>query len=584
MIRKEYDFVVVGGGLSGMCAAIAAARHGAKTALVQDRPVLGGNASSEIKMHICGADIHASKENVRETGIVEELLLTNRVQNPQHSFSVQDYAFESVVRAEGNIDLYLNTRVLTAKTEHGRIQSVTAVQMTTEKEFEFVGKFFADGTGDGFLGAIAGADFAYGRESRDTYGEPNAPEKADNQVMGASLMFTAKDMGRPVPFVKPEWAYSFTEEELAFRDHSYITSGYWWIEYNKEDMIGETETVRQELAKMLFGVWDHIKNTPGHGAENYALDWVGSLPGKRESRRLLGDYVLTENDLCTGAHFSDAVAYGGWSMDMHTGNGLLAVESEPTTYYLTDPVYQIPYRCLYSRNIENLFLAGRAISVSHMAFGSTRVMATCAVVGQAVGTACALCLQKGISPRALNTSVEELQQTLLLDDCFIPEFPLDGKGDLAKEAELSVSSTEGSHGKENVVAGYTRFCKGKANCWRSAGIAPKGEWLAMKWESPKNIGRIRLRFDSNCSKELTITISDYIRGNQREFPTELVKSFDVLFFLEGKEVKKIEKRDNFLRFCDVRFESVQADEVKLVFYDTYGEEKITLFGAGVFEK
>ncbi len=582
MIKKEYDFVVVGGGLSGICAAVAAARRGLKTALVQDRSVLGGNASSEIRMHICGADIHATKPNARETGIVEELLLTNRICNPQHSFSVQDYAFESVVRKEENIDLYLNARVLTAKTEKGRIVSVGAVQSTTEKEFEFYGKYFADGTGNGYLGYLAGAEYMYGRESKAELGEPNAPDQPDKQVMGASLMFSAKDMGRPVPFVKPDWAYSYTEEQLSSRDHGEISSGYWWIEYNMEDMIGSTEEVRQELVKMLFGVWDHIKNTPGHHAENYALDWVGSLPGMRESRRLTGDYVLRETDLYAGNFFDDAVAYGGWSMDMHTPGGMVTLSDEPTTHFYTDYVYQIPYRSLYSKNIDNLFLAGRAISASHMAFGSTRVMATCAVAGQAVGTAAALCAKEGLSPRGLLPKIKTLQQQLLLDDCFIPQVPLDGAGDYATEAEISVSSEKAGYPKEELVGGYTRPCLGRENCWKSEGLSTEGEGVRMRWTEKKPIGRVRIRFDSNLSKELTITLSEERQRGQRVFPSEIVKDFDLILLADGKEVERIEKRNNFLRFCDLQFDEVEADELRLVCRSTYGAEEITVFGLGVY--
>ena len=234
----------------------------------------------------------------------------------------------------------------------------------------------------------------YGREDSRAFGEPHAAAKADRYVMGSSILFTAKDMGHPVPFIKPEWAYTFTEEQLKHRAHTEITSGYWWIELSGLlDPVSDAETIRDELLKVLYGVWDHIKNQPGHHAENYALDWVGFLPGKRESRRLTGDYVLTENDVAASRIFPDTVAYGGWNMDVHVPGGILSEESAPTTYYKFDDVYAIPYRCLYSENIENLFLAGRAISVSHIAFGSTRVMGTCAVVGQAVGTAAALAMR-----------------------------------------------------------------------------------------------------------------------------------------------------------------------------------------------
>ncbi len=580
-IEKRYDVIIVGGGLSGLCAAIASARGGARTALVQERPVLGGNASSEIRMHICGADIHGFKENARETGIVEELMLTNRIQNPQHSFCVQDYAFESVARKEKNLDLYLNTRMISSEVEGNKIRSITALQATTEKTFLFVADYFIDATGDGFLGFTSGAEYMYGREGNEAFNEPHAPAEPDKEVMGSSLLFSARDMGRPVPFVKPEWAYSYTEEDLSTREHGEISSGYWWIEWNTEDSIGDGEEIRLELMKMLFGVWDHIKNGGDHGAENYALDWIGALPGKRESRRLVGDYVLRETDLYGGKTFFDAVAYGGWSMDLHTPGGLMKTTDAPNVNVETDHVYQIPYRCLYSKNIDNLFLAGRAISVSHMAFGSTRVMGTCAVIGQAVGKAAAMCVEKKVSPRALLAHIGELQQGLLLDDCYIPHIPLSTEGDLAKTASITASSVMQGYGVENLVGGYTRPVGRVANCFQTEGIAKEGEWIAMRWKAPQKIGRVCLRFDSNCSKEITISLSERVQKRQRAFPIELVKDFDLTFTLAGKEVKRIEKRNNFLRFCDIEVETV-ADEVKLTVYTTYGAEKITLFGMGIY--
>lgn len=576
--NKEYDVVVIGGGLSGICAAIAAARHGAKTALVQDRPVLGGNASSEIKMHICGADIHATKPNTRETGIIEELLLTNRIRNPQQSFSVQDYVFEEIVRAEPNLDLYLNTRMRDVQMKDNVIVSIEAEQMTTEKLYCFCARYFADTTGDGFLGYCAGAEFMYGRESRYEFNEKDAPETHDNKLMGNSLMFTAKDMGYPVPFEKPDWAYSYSEEDLKRRDHSEITSGYWWIEASSSEIIEKGDDIRQELVKMLFGIWDHIKNGPGHNAENYALDWIGALPGKRESRRLKGDYVLTENDLVDGKGFYDAVAYGGWNMDMHENGNMGFLDSEPTTYFSTKYIYSIPYRCLYSVNIDNLFFGGRAISVSHMAFGSTRVMATCAVVGQAVGTAAALCNEKGISPRELTKHIEELQKTLALDDCYIPNYKLLLPNDLARTAVLSASSEKYPVG--NLVNGELRNYGRQINCWQSDGIAREGEWIRLNWSNPQTIKSLILRFDSDLSSELTITLSDRIRANQKPFPNTLVKNYSVYIYNDKKLVKKIEKTNNFLRLNRLETEVI-ADEIEIRFSETYGADCVSVYSVNI---
>ena len=581
MEQKQYDFIVVGGGMSGICAAIAAARHGAKTALVHDRPVLGGNASSEIRMHVCGADIHGSKPNARETGIIEELLLTNRYRNPQQSFSVQDYIFEEIVRKEQNLTLYLNTRVLDVSMEENRICSVTAVQTTTEKEFCLSARYFADATGDGFLGFRAGAKFMYGRESKKDFGEADAPDVRDDKVMGNSLMFTAKDMGVPVPFEKPVWAYTYTEEDLTNRDHTEITSGYWWIEVSGENIIANGDKIREELVKMLFGIWDHIKNIPGHNAENYVLDWIGALPGKRESRRLMGDYVLTENDLTAKTVFPDTVAYGGWNMDMHEHGGMFSLHCDPTTYFSTDYIYPIPYRCLYSENIENLFLAGRAISVSHMAFGSTRVMATCAVVGQAAGTAAALCAQKKITPRELYGSVGELQATLMLDDCFLPGYKLLLNDDWARDAEITASSGENTI--FNLVNGELRNDCKHINAWQSKGISEAGEWVRLRWNTTRKIGKLIVRFDSDLSNELTITISNRIRANQKMFPATLVKDYDILFFRAGTLAQKKEIRNNYLRLnaCEA---DIEADEIEFRFLRTYGAENIAVFAVNVFGK
>ena len=580
IIEQHYDLVVVGGGISGICAAISAARHGAKTALVQDRPVLGGNASSEIRMHICGADIHANKPNARETGIIEELQLSNRYVNPQHSFSVQDYVFESTVRAEKNIDMYLNTRVLESKTVSDRIVYVDAVQTTTEKKFRLYGKFFADDTGDGFLGYISGAEFMYGRESKAEFGEPHAPDACDNKLMGNSLMFTAKDMGVPTPFVKPQWAYSYTESDLAHRDHSDFTSGYWWIEAASPDTIADGENIREELVKMLFGVWDHIKNGGDHGAENYALDWIGALPGKRESRRLKGDYVLTENDLTGGRRFDDAVAYGGWDIDIHENGCMVMLDNAPNMSFSTDYVYQIPYRCLYSVNIDNLFLAGRAISASHLAFGSTRVMATCGVIGQAVGTAAALCVKHGFSPRGLLSHIEKLREILAVDDCYIPGYGLLLNNDLALSAKLSAASEQ--HPVCNLVNGELRNMGDTVNLWQSDGLSKNGEYVTLKWDEPKKIKTVILRFDSDLSSELTITLSDGIRKGQKRFPQTLIKDYDLIFYDKGNIVGELRQTDNILRLNRLKVDFV-ADEVKIVLKTTHGAVDASMFAVNIFE-
>ena len=386
MINENYDIAVIGGGMAGLCAAIGAAREGSRTVLLHDLPVLVGNASSEIRMHICVADYHAARANARETGILEEILLEHKHRNPENSFAIFDAILWEKAAFQENLTLRLNTRVTEVLTEGQKICGVKAVQMTTEKTMTISAHIFVDATGDGFVAAMAGADTESGREGKEVYGETYAPDETDSYTMGNSLMFKARDMGHPVPFVRPFWADVYTEDDMKNRSHREISSGYWWIELGggTQDVIADGEEIRDELLKAMYGVWDHIKNGGDHGAENYELEWVGFLPGKRESRRIMGDYVLKEQDCKSAARFADTVAYGGWPMDVHVIEGFRKKNEEANVFLKLDDVYAIPYRAYYSRNIQNLMMAGRDISCSHMAFASTRVMGTCAVGGQGI--------------------------------------------------------------------------------------------------------------------------------------------------------------------------------------------------------
>ncbi|HET6457159.1 MAG TPA: FAD-dependent oxidoreductase, partial [Armatimonadota bacterium] len=386
-ISHRFDFCIVGGGMAGVCAAISAARGGVKIALVQDRPVLGGNSSSEIRVHVCGADRHGKIPNVRETGILEELRLENLRRNPQRSFSMWDTVLYEKVMAEPNLRLFLNCSCLDAKMDGKRIESITCWQLTTQTYHTIEADLFADCSGDAILAPLTGAEFRVGREARSEYGESIEPEVADKKTMGMTCLFQARDMGTPQPFEPPSWAYDYpTEADLPHRHHGWLEMGYWWVELGGEnDSIHDTEKLRDELVKIVFGIWDHLKNHGDHGAENWALDWVQFLPGKRESRRYVGDHVLTQNDIESEGRFPDIVAYGGWTMDDHHPAGFL-YKGPPTIFHPAPSPYGISYRCLYSKNVENLMFAGRCASMSHAAMSSTRVMGTASSMGQAVGT------------------------------------------------------------------------------------------------------------------------------------------------------------------------------------------------------
>lgn len=586
VIHKKYEVVIVGGGVSGLCAALASARHGAKTALIQNRPVLGGNASSEIRMHICGADYHASRPDARETGILEEILLETRRRNPNHSFSILDTVMWEKARFQDGLDLYLNTHMTEVMVENATIKQITACQLTTEKQFAFEAEIFMDATGDGTLAELAGAEYLCGREGKKVFGERFAPDESDSVTMGNSLLFKAVDIGKPVPFIKPYWANSYTEEDLAYRSHQDITSGYWWIELGGDqlDIVADGEELRDELLKAVYGVWDHIKNSGHHNAENYALEWIGFLPGKRESRRILGDYILKEQDCLEGRIFEDAIAYGGWPMDMHVVGGL-KTRLEPTDFIKLKEVYTIPYRSLYSKNIANLMIGGRAISASHMAFGSTRVMATCAVIGQAGGTAAAMAVEKRILPRDMQRHIKELQQILLREDCYIPGFRNEDSNDRAKQAQITCSSFVDGCSCENVVNGVSRRVKEDSNCWVSNEIGAEGEWISLHFEESIRPRQVHFKFDSNLSKELMVSLSHSVISKQvPDIPPELVKDYVIEFYKDHVPVYSEVVKDNYLRYRVHNFtQQIDCDQIKVRVLSTNGDTQARIFEVRIYE-
>jgi len=445
----SFDVIVVGGGVGGVCAAIAAARHGCTVALVHDRPVLGGNASSEVRVNMGGADAHNSRRHARESGIVEELRLDDRLRNHEPVSNgrinwMWDHVLLDAAWREPNLTLYLNTSAQQAiMADETTLEGIRAYQSSTYRTLHLRGCIFVDASGDGTIAADAGAHYRVGREARSELNEPTAPTRADNCTLGSSILFKAVDLGRPVPFHPPAWAYRFdSADDLPFRDCGYFPrAGFWWIEHGGTlDTIGDNETIRNELLAYLLGVWDYIKNRSDLAAETFALEWVGAVPGKRESRRFLGDHILTEHDVRTPTKFPDAVAYGGWSIDLHPPKGIHAHEP-PAHHVHLRTVYGIPFRCLYSRNVRNLMFAGRNISASHVAFGTTRLIATGGVMGQAVGAAAALCKRHNASPRTIaHEHIAQLQQLLLRDDCYIPAVANTDPGDLARLAHATATS------------------------------------------------------------------------------------------------------------------------------------------------
>ncbi len=582
IIKKKYDVVVVGGGISGICAALASARQGVKTAIVQNRPVFGGNASSEVRMHICGACVGGKYEEARETGIVEEILLDNRLINPQDSFSVFDVVLWEKITFQENLDSYLNTHMYEVITKNQTIKEIICTQLGSETSIHLQGEYYIDATGDGTLGAYAGAEFMLGREDNKTYNESHAPKKRDLTTMGNTIMFLTKDLGKSVSFTKPFWAYELSESDLTSRNHDMIKGGYWWIEYGGEKLstITDNEKIRDELLKWAYGVWDHIKNKGDHGAENFALDWVCVVPGKRESRRLLGDYVLNENDVYGLKVFDDAIAYGGWPMDMHIPGGISRGKLEPSEFIHLDGQFSIPYSTIYSKNIKNLFLGGRASSNSRMAFGATRVMATCGVIGQATGTAAALAIKHKCSPRDLSSSIDILQQQLAKDDCYIMGYRYHDKLDLSRNALITCSSNEEMISQ--LINGLTRNVGNEKSYWQSE--KNKNEWLSFSFDEPKKIEEIILRFDSNLSNEVRITMSYNCTLHQLPgIPREITSDYELLFKLNNKVVHNITIKNNHLRFIKHQINGILADKVELLFNKTNGAKCFTIYDINIIE-
>lgn len=447
MLKRKVnsDITVIGGGLAGICGAIAAARLGQKVSLVQNRGVLGGNSSSEVRVWVAGATKHGVNRYARETGIMGELFVENQYRNPEGNPYLWDVLLMEKVKAEPNIQLFLNTEVTSIVMNQDKtIKSVTGFMSASETLLEFESGYFIDCTGDGLIGFLAGAEFNIGRESSNVYNESLAPFEADEDTLGSSLFFYTRDVGHPVKYIKSSFAKDITETSIV--NNRIIRKedngcAYWWIEWGGElDIVHDNEKIRDELQSVVYGIWDYIKNSGKYDADNLTLDWIGSVPGKREYRRFKGGYVLKQQDIEEQTLFDDRIGFGGWSIDLHPASGMYN-DSVGAKHSVADGVYHIPYRILYSRDINNLFFAGRDVSVSHVAFGTVRVMATCAVMGQAAGTAAALANEKQIKTAAIYSNyLQEYQQTLLREDGSVLGVKNEDLNDLARKAEVTASS------------------------------------------------------------------------------------------------------------------------------------------------
>ncbi len=554
-INYTTELCVVGGGLAGICTAIAAARHGTKVVFIQDRPVLGGNSSSEIRMWVCGAH---GKDN-RETGIMEELILENLYSNPGLKFPLWDLTLFAKVKAEPNITLLLNSSVLDAEMEGNRIRSVKAWQSNAETFHIVSATWFADCSGDSILAPLSGAEYRYGREAKSEFDERIPPDVADKKTMGMSCLFQIRETDHPVPFTPPEWAYCYkTNDDLPYREH-HLRTNFWWIEIGGEwDCIHDTDKCRDELLKICMGVWDHVKNQDDHGADNWELEWIGFLPGKRESRRYVGEYTVTQNDVEAEGRFDDLVAYAGWTMDDHFPEGFYYKDGYPTIFHPAPQPWGLPLRAMISRNIENLVFAGRNISVTHAALSSSRVMATCAILGQALGTAVALSVQSNTDIRRLD--IAALQAMLMEDDCYLPWHTREVSSlSLAADCSAPVVRNGIDRGEENVWVGAI------------------GDSITYTFDKDTELQGIRLVFDSDLNrKDHNMPCRYPLVEEQYKLPATLVRDFDLVGINQAGEHFSISVTNNRRRLVKLSFH-MTVKELRLIPRSTYGDSTARVF-------
>lgn len=583
MLSRKYldcDLCVVGGGMAGLTAAISAAREGLKVVLMHERPVLGGNASSEIRMWICGAQ----GSNNRETGILEEISLENLYRNPTKSYAIWDTVLYDFVRREENITLLLNCTCMDASVEKGgyannrdtRINTVTGYQMTTQCFYEVKARFFCDSSGDSILAPLCNAQFRIGREAKDEFGENTDRLVADDMTMGMSCLIQGRETNRDIKFTAPSWSTPLAEKDFENRNPDIYQDkeNFWYLELGgNKNTIDDTETIRDELVALATGTWDYIKNSGEFNSSKWDLDFLGFLPGKRESRRMCGEYMITQNDITDKKVFDDEIAYGGWPLDDHFPGGFYH-KGTPNTYYTTPAPYSLPYRALYSKNVENLFFAGRNISMTHTAMSSIRVMATCALLGEAVGKAASIAVKNNFTPHDVYCSkIEQLQKLLLDEDCFLPSKTREISS-LCLNAELNINS-------EVIRNGHDREHQIYTNEDSFSYLAEYGEEICYSF-SKANVSEIHLVFDSDlnrdtlpgsvCERAHTTRANQRLDSPQMCMPKTLCREFKLIGELQGEKYELLHISDNRKRSYHLKVDQT-FDKLTLIPIDSWGENK-----------
>jgi hypothetical protein len=605
--KLDCEILIAGGGPAGVSCALAAVRRGAKTLLCQDRPVLGGNASSEVRMHIVGAngvsEGIALQCEAREGGIIEEIRLNQCVKNPQRSASMMDLELYDLCRREPNLTLMLNTAVTQAVVADNQVQSVTADRLSTNDRFEITANIFVDCTGDGALGCAAGADYSMGREARSEFSESLAPLEEDQKTLGSTLLFQARRHPHPMPFLPPPWARKISAETLKHRPYGRpgldlnLEYGFWWLEWGGElDTIKDNEVIRDELLAALMGVCD-----------NWALQWCGFLPGKRESRRFSGQYKLCQGDLLQSRSFPDAIATGGWPIDIHPPGGIDAIDEMPCTQSPLPYLYDIPLSSCIARDLDNLMFAGRNISATHIAFASTRVMATCSAIGQGVGTAAAFAISEGATPSSIPSNAEAMKtirQQLLNDDVLLLGNKNEDGQDLARQATISASSEQADGPADSVIDGWTRSLRSPTedrgngpigappdrfpeatHRWMSESAEGLPAWICLSWNEPVLIGSIELIFDTGMHRLLTLSMADgYTERMMWGKPQpETVRNYKIQIKVNGEWKTMAEGQDNYQRRKIHRLKSpATSSDLRIQVMNTNGLDHARIFEVRVY--
>lgn len=593
-LTHQVGLCVVGGGMAGVCTAVAAARHGAKVVLMQDRPVLGGNASGEIGVKIQGADRNGFIPYARETGLLEEVLLDNLRRNRQHSLQYWDLVLYNFVRHTPNLELLLNCSCLDAGMDGKRIRSVTGWQLTTQTWHTVEATIFADCSGDAILASLTGAEVRMGREGQAEFGESFAPEVADDRTMGMCFGWYAHAHDKEIPFAPFEWARKFEHcHDLPWGadNHKGLSASPWWAEIGGEHhSIHDSELLRDEVFAFNLGLWDHIKNGScehRERAKNWGMDRISFVAGRRESYRYEGLHMLSQNEISAGGHFDDAVCHGGWTMDDHHPSGCDSFKKHnapPTIHHPAPSPYGFPYRSLVSKNIGNLIFAGRVASCTHVAMSSTRVMGTCAMMGQAVGTAAALACRKGITPADILHHMKELQQQLLEDDVFIPGLALEMSA-LTKRAVLEASQGD----PEPVRDGINRptsddpFVWMRHPDWTPATAeqlaafdmhswqARAGDWIAYRFADPQPVEQVTLVLDSNLERVIKHP------NSPQDPPPSMPKAFTIEIQTGGAWQPFYSTAENSLRQVKVPVGKT-VEGIRLTINELYAAETTHVYG------